>query len=90
LILYNTNLIDGDGKIRSNSTIIIKENKIVDLVDKANITKAYFYEKYPNSILIDLSGKYLLPGLFDMHAHVAGVLKNSFNQTFSEETLHRL
>jgi imidazolonepropionase-like amidohydrolase len=90
LILYNINLIDGDGKIRSNSTIIIKENEIVDLVDKANITKAYFYEKYPNSTLIDLSGKYLLPGLFDMHAHVAGVLKNSFNQTFSEETLHRL
>jgi imidazolonepropionase-like amidohydrolase len=90
LILYNINLIDGDGKIRSNSTIIIKENEIVDLVDKANITRVYFYERYPNSTLIDLSGKYLLPGLFDMHAHVAGVVKNSFNQTFSEETLHRL
>lgn len=90
LILYNINLIDGDGKIRSNSTIIIKENEIVDLVDKANITRVYFYERYPNSTLIDLSGKYLLPGLFDMHAHVAGVVKNSFNHTFSEETLHRL
>ena len=90
LILYNINLIDGDGKIRHNSTIIIKENEIVDLVDKGNITKVYFYEKYPNSTLIDLSGKYLIPGLFDMHAHVAGVLKNSFNQTFSEETLQRL
>jgi imidazolonepropionase-like amidohydrolase len=90
LILYNINLIDSDGKIRPNSTIIIKENEIVDLSYKGNITKVYFYEKYPNSTLIDLSGKYLLPGLFDMHAHVAGVLKNSFNQTYSEETLHRL
>ncbi|WP_458743096.1 amidohydrolase family protein [Candidatus Nitrosocosmicus sp. T] len=90
LILYNINLIDSDGKIRPNSTIIIKENEIVDLSYKGNITKFYFYEKYPNSTLIDLSGKYLLPGLFDMHAHVAGVLKNSFNQTYSEETLHRL
>ena len=90
LILYNINLIDSDGKIRPNSTIIINENEIVYLVDKANITKFYFYEKYPNSRLIDLSGKYLIPGLFDMHAHVAGVLKHSFNQTYSEETLHRL
>jgi imidazolonepropionase-like amidohydrolase len=90
LILYNINLIASDGKIRHNSTIIIKENEIVDLSYKGNVTKVYFYEKYPNSTLIDLSGKYLLPGLFDMHAHVAGILKNSFNQTYSEETLHRL
>jgi len=90
LILYNINLIDGNSKIKPNITMIIYENEIVDLKDKDIIDKFYFHKKYPNSTLIDLSGKYVLPGLFDMHAHVAGVLKNSFNQTYSEETLHRL
>ena len=90
LILYNTNLLDGNSKLRPNVTILISENEIVGLLDKDNINKFHYYKKYPNSTLIDLSGKYVLPGLIDMHAHVAGVLKNSFNQTSSEETLRML
>ncbi len=92
LILYNVNLIDGNSKskIRPNATIVTKENQIVDIIDKNNIDKYRFYRNHPNSTLIDLSGKYVIPGLFDMHAHVAGILKSSFNQTFSEEMLHRL
>ncbi|MFL6526152.1 MAG: amidohydrolase family protein, partial [Nitrososphaera sp.] len=35
-------------------------------------------------------GKYVIPGLFDVHAHVAGVRKNSYNQNFSENTLKML
>ncbi len=90
LILFNTNIIDGNSKLRSNTTIITSENTIIELIDKDGLNKHYFYKNYPNSILIDLSGKYIVPGLFDMHAHVAGVKKNSFNQTYSEEILQRL
>ncbi|CAN5742212.1 hypothetical protein BH23THE1_BH23THE1_28500 [soil metagenome] len=90
LILYNTNIIDGNSKLISNNTIITSGNKIIDVIDKDSSDKYYFYKNYPNSILIDLSDKYIIPGLFDMHAHIAGVMKNSFNQTHSEEMLHRL
>ena len=90
LILFNTNIIDGNSKLRPNTTIITSENTIIELIDKDGLNKHYFYKNYPNSILIDLSGKYIVPGLFDMHAHVAGVKKNSFNQTYSEEILQRL
>ena len=90
LILYNPNIIDGDSTLRSNSTIITSGNRIIEVINKDSPDKYYFYKKYPNSVLIDLSGKYIIPGLFDMHAHVAGVMKNSFNQTYSDETLQRL
>ena len=85
VILYNTNILDGDSKLRSNSTIITSGNRILEVIDKDSPDKYYFYKNYPNSVLIDLSGKYIIPGLFDMHAHVAGVMKNSFNQTYSDE-----
>jgi imidazolonepropionase-like amidohydrolase len=90
LILYNTTLIDGKNKLRPNVTITISDNEIVDLINEYNINKFYYHKQYPNSTLIDLTGKYVLPGLMDMHAHVAGVLKNSFNQTYSEEILQML
>src|SRR5918996_1021764 len=40
--------------------------------------------------ILNLTGKYVIPGLFDMHAHVAGVRKNSYNQNFSETALEML
>ena len=94
LVLFNVNLIDGNSNnIKYNTTIIINGSKIVDIINKNDTnrgTKTNIYESYPNSTLIDLSGKYIIPGLFDMHAHVTGVINNSFNKTLSEEMLHRL
>ena len=42
------------------------------------------------SNVINLTGKNIIPGLFDMHAHVANVLKNSYNQSESEYMLSML
>ena len=39
---------------------------------------------------VNLTGKYIIPGLFDMHAHVASVLKDSYNQSESEYALWML
>ena len=95
IILYNVNLIDGISLYAiHNKTIIVNEGKITDIIDNNNITNSanysYFYKNYPNANLIDLSGKYLIPGLFDMHAHIGSVLKNTFNRTFSEEMISNL
>jgi imidazolonepropionase-like amidohydrolase len=39
---------------------------------------------------VNLTGKYIIPGLFDMHAHVGNVLKASYNQNESEYMLRML
>jgi imidazolonepropionase-like amidohydrolase len=94
LELYNANLIDGNNdQVRPETTLIINESRIIDIIDKKDtniIAKHSFYKNHLNATLIDLSGKFIIPGLFDTHAHVAGVLENSFNQTFSEEMLRKL
>lgn len=90
MILYNTNIINGNFKIISNVTIITCGNNIIDIVNSISLYKYEFLKMYPNSSLMDLSGKYVMPGLFDMHAHIAGVKKNSFNQENSEDMLNKL
>ena len=65
-------------KLIPNTTIVTSENGIVGLHDKDSLNKHRYYNNYPNSTLIDLSGKYIVPGLIDMHAHVAGVLEKLF------------
>ncbi len=93
-ILYNANLIDGIEPIpRYNTTLIVSGDKIVDIIDGKDMpgnTLNYTYRSYPDAKVVDLSNKYVIPGLFDMHAHIAGVHKNSFNNTLSQEMLNLL
>ena len=92
LVLYGANLIDGtDSQVKYNVTVIVNQSKIIDITDKNNVVNSKdYFENRSNVHLVNVTGKYIIPGLFDMHAHVAGVYKNSFNQTFSEEMLHML
>src|ERR687895_2703245 len=93
-VLEGPTLIDGTGDPpKQNAVIIIRGNKIVAVTNQTD-----YYDKY-NSLLnnetaraniFNLTGKYVIPGLFDMHAHVAGVRKNSYNQDFSENALKML
>jgi imidazolonepropionase-like amidohydrolase len=87
VILEGATLIDGTGSPpRYNSLVIIKDERILTVTDKAKYTTTY----PKDSAIINLTGRFLIPGLFDMHAHVAGVLSSSYNQTFSENTLKAL
>jgi imidazolonepropionase-like amidohydrolase len=96
VILEGATLIDGTGTPpKPDSDIVINRNKIVDVSD----TTRFYYNQNNNSsyhlnttknLVLNLTGKYIMPGLFDMHAHVAGVLKNSFNETKSENMLRML
>ncbi len=66
LLLENVNLIDGTGQsIQKGKSILILENVIQKILD-------YGEEVGVDNIQrVDVSGKYLLPGLFDMHVHFA-------------------
>ncbi len=50
------------GKINMEKTIVVKENKIIDIID------GYIMPKGGN--LIDLRNKVVMPGLIDMHVHL--------------------
>jgi imidazolonepropionase-like amidohydrolase len=86
VILEGASLIDGTGSPpRNDSVVVIKDERILTVTDKGS------YTTYPkDSEIINLTGRFLIPGLFDMHAHVAGVLDLSYNQTISENTLEAL
>ena len=85
VILEGATLIDGTGALpKPNTTIVIDGNKIVFV---SNNTADNFDLNFSAANSVNLTGKYIIPGLFDMHAHVANVLKDSYNQSESEYAL---
>ncbi len=57
------------GKIESKKTIVVQENKIVQIFD------GYVQPRSKTDKTIDLKKKVVLPGLIDMHVHI----ENEFN-----------
>ena len=65
LAFTNANLITMEGEeVIENGTILIRNNRIESV---GNISKVIIPE---NAKVIDLKGKYLLPGFVDTHAHM--------------------
>src|SRR5919106_7002140 len=94
-VLVGPTLIDGTGDPpKPDAVIIINGNKIVAVTNETEYRDQYYYSLINNETtrinILNLTGKYVIPGLFDMHAHVAGVRKNSYNQNFSENALEML
>ena len=92
LVLNGATLIDGtDGPQKNNSVIIINNNKIIAVTSQNNYSSFNISNgSLTNGRVLNLTGKYIMPGLFDMHAHVAGVRKNSYDQATSEDMLRML
>ncbi|SHF25950.1 Imidazolonepropionase [Arenibacter palladensis] len=60
-VISNVHLIDGTGNaLKSNVNVYIKDGRIA-LMDKTEVSK--------KETIIDGTDKYLMPGLFDCHAH---------------------
>ncbi|HET7105583.1 MAG TPA: amidohydrolase family protein [Candidatus Acidoferrum sp.] len=55
------------GSLRVDQTVVIADGRIRQVVLSAN----YHAEK--GARIIDARGKYLIPGLWDMHVHIAGI-----------------
>jgi len=93
-VLAGPTLIDGTGNPpKPNAVIIINGNKILAVTNETEYRNQYylFVNNHTARVnVLNLTGKYIIPGLFDMHAHVAGVRKNSYNQNFSETALKML
>jgi imidazolonepropionase-like amidohydrolase len=89
IILEGATVIDGTGALpKPNTTIVINGSRIAYL--SSNAESNYDLNISASKNVINLTGKYIIPGLFDMHADVANVRKNSYNQSESEYMLRML
>src|ERR687891_443524 len=89
VILEGVTVIDGTGDLpKPNTTIVINGSRIAYL--SSDTANNYDLNFSAAKNVINLTGKYIIPGLFDMHAHVANVRKNSYNQNESEYMLRML
>ena len=93
-VLVGPTLIDGTGEPPiQNAVIIISGNEIVAVTNQTEYHTKYYSlinKETTRENILNLTGKYVIPGLFDMHAHVAGVRKDSYSQDFSENALKML
>lgn len=88
VILRGATVIDGTGSSpKPHAVIIVNANKIVDVLTDDGKFHDYYHSSH-NVKILNLTGKYIIPGLFDMHAHVAGGLKNSYNQANIAVSFH--
>ena len=71
LVFVNATVVDpAEGKLIPNATVQIAEGKIIQIFTDGSSTTT---DDLPEENVIDLSGKYLCPGLIDCHVHVAVV-----------------
>ncbi len=74
-ILKNCNVIDGQKNcgLKEGRAIVVRDGQIEEILASKEITP----EMESNAKVIDLAGKFLMPGLINMHAHLFGTGKPS-------------
>lgn len=77
-------ILDGtrDMKPQTNLCILVQDGKIKDIVP--NTTDLHDYK------IVDLHGHYILPGLINMHVHLAGSGKPQKKQRDNEKLVHTI
>lgn len=80
----NGKILDGskDMEVREELNILVENEKIVDIVPAEKGTEGY--EK------IELAGRYIMPGLINMHVHLAGNGKPQKKQRDNEKLVNTI
>ncbi len=65
LIIENITLIDAENPVRLKQTVLIEDGKIQSIINPNERRK-----EQNNHTIIDGSGKFLIPGLWDAHVHL--------------------
>ncbi|WP_197413268.1 amidohydrolase family protein [Pedobacter sp. Leaf176] len=76
MVLKNVNVLDfKQGKFIKKKNVAVSNGLI--------LSTNYPARKLKGLKVLDLSGKYLVPGLIDAHVHVSALTKNNINTTYS-------
>lgn len=80
----NGKILDGtkDMQIQTGLSILVQDGKITDIVPDTT--------ELSNYKVIDLQGHYILPGLINMHVHLAGNGKPQKKQRDNEKLVHSI
>src|SRR5215472_10162513 len=73
LLIHNAIVVDGNGTPAAGpKDIIVENNRIVDVIalDPVAVARAGGRQQIQADAVIDATGKYVLPGLIDAHAHL--------------------
>src|SRR5688572_2223731 len=71
IVLHDITVIDGTGAAaRAHRDVVLTDGRIASIEDAATFAHPH------GARVIDGTGKFLIPGLIDMHAHVAGDVMN--------------
>ena len=65
ICISKVNVIDAESGLQKNMTVIVKDDRILKMVKSDSIQLSEENE------ILDASGKYLIPGLWDAHVHFA-------------------
>ncbi|HWE46935.1 MAG TPA: amidohydrolase family protein [Caulobacteraceae bacterium] len=65
IVIDHVTVIEGDGPVRPDMTVVVDGERIARVVPSA-------VDGHPSGHHIDGRGKWLMPGLMDMHIHLAG------------------
>ena len=80
-VFTNATVLDGTLNMqpKCNQTVHVKDGRICDITDDA--------EKYGNLKQIDLEGRYLMPGLINLHVHLPGSGMPSYTKKQNAKTV---
>jgi imidazolonepropionase-like amidohydrolase len=68
LAITHVTVIDpGTGSTKTDQTVVLAAGRIVKVIPSAD------YRPMAGARMIEARGKYLIPGLWDMHVHIAGI-----------------
>ena len=70
-LYFGGDIITVSDAVPNAESIAVKDGKILEIGTKANLEKQF---KGPNTVVIDLKGKTLLPGFMDAHSHYFSAL----------------
>ena len=71
ILIHNANVIDvKSGKVLTNMSLLIDGERIADISKE--------FEEQKEDSVVDATGKYVIPGLWDMHTHVFGQYDRAF------------
>ncbi|MCC6293499.1 MAG: amidohydrolase [Bryobacterales bacterium] len=76
LILYNGRIVTADSRFSILQAISISNGKVL----RVGVNEAVLRDRKPNTQVIDLKGKMVVPGLIDAHVHALGAGLSEFKR----------